>query len=288
MTRPCLPPDPSTRRPDYPAPAGACDCHAHVFGPPDLFPYVEQRSFTPPDALVETYLRMLDTIGIERAVLVQGSVHGTDNRAVAKAVSSAPGRLRGVTVIGPDTPESEIRALHAQGFRGTRLSTVVKGTPGFEHLETIAGKVRALGWHIVVHVNRADELTALAPRLIATGCPLLIDHIARVRRDEGVASGGFQTLLQLLSRGNTWVKVSGQHRMSAQGYPWPDIRPLVRGVVDARPDRVLWGSDWPHPNQYDDMQNDGDLLDAFAQWVPEEHLRRQILVENPAALYEFG
>ena len=115
------PPDPNTRRPDYRVPAGACDCHAHVFGPPDLFPYVEQRSFTPPDALVETYLRMLDTIGVERAVLVQGSVHGTDNRAVARAVSSAPGRLRGVAVIGPDTPEAEIRALHAQGFRGTRL-----------------------------------------------------------------------------------------------------------------------------------------------------------------------
>lgn len=180
MTRLCLAPDPDTRRPDYRAAASASDCHAHVFGPPHLFPYVEQRSFTPPDALVEPYLRMLDTIGIERAVLVQGSVHGPDNRAVARAVSSAPARLRGVAVIGPDTAEAEIRALHAQGFRGTRLSTVVKGTPGFEHLETIAGKVRAPGWHVVVHVNRADELTALAPPLIATGCPLVIDHIARV------------------------------------------------------------------------------------------------------------
>ena len=243
-----------------------------------------ERSFTPPDALVETYLRMLDTIGVERAVLVQGSVHGTDNRAVAQAVASVPKRLRGVAVIGPDTPESEVRALHAEGFRGTRLSTVVKGTPGFEHLETIAAKVRAPGWHIVVHVNRADELTALAPSLIATGCPLVLDHIARVRREEGVASGGFQTLLRLLARGDTWVKVSGQHRMSAQGTPWADMQALVRGVVDARPDRMLRGSDWPHPNQYDGMQNDGDLLDAFAQWVPGEGLRRQVLVENPAAL----
>ena len=144
-----------------------------------------------------------------------------------------------------------------RGSAARGLSTVVEGTPGFEHLETIVGKVRALGWHVVVHVNRADELTALAPRLIATGCPLLIDHIARVRREEGLASGGFQTLLQLLGGGNCWVKISGQHRMSAQGYPWADMRPLVRGVVDARPDRVLWGSDWPHPNQYNEMQNDG-------------------------------
>jgi len=288
MTRPCLPPDPHTRRPYYLAPAGACDCHAHVFGPSSQFPYVEERSFTPPDALVETYLHMLDTIGVSRAILVQGSVHGTDNTLVARSVTTYSDRLRGVAVIGPNTPDFEIHNLHKLGFRGTRLSTVVKGTPGFEHLQTIASKVRSLGWHIVVHVNRSEELTALRPQLEATGCPLLIDHIARVRREEGVSSSGFQTLLELLDRGNCWVKVSGQHRMSAQSYPWADMLPLVRGVVEARPDRVLWGSDWPHPNQFEDMQNDGDLLDAFAQWVPEPNLRQQILVDNPAELYEFN
>jgi predicted TIM-barrel fold metal-dependent hydrolase len=287
MTRPCLGPDPHTRRPQYRAPPGACDCHAHVFGPPADFPYVAERSFTPPDALVSSYLRMLDAIGIERGVLVQGSAHGTDNRAVSAAVAYAPQRLRGVAVIGPQTPDEEVRALHAQGFRGTRLSTVVKGTPGFEHLDAIAAKVRPYGWHIVVHVNRSEELTMLAPRLVDTGCALLIDHVARVRLAEGASSPGFRTLLQLLHLGNCWVKISGQHRMSAEGYPWADMRQLVRGVIDARADRVLWGTDWPHPNQYDSMQNDGDLLDAFAHWVPEEHLRRQILVDNPAALYEF-
>ena len=288
MARPCLGPDPNTRRPDYRAPPGACDCHAHVFGPPDLYPYISERSFTPPDAPVQNYLRMLDAIGVERGVLVQGSVHGTDNRAVSAAVAYAPQRLRGVAVIGPDTPDEEIRALHKQGFRGARLSTVVKGTPSFDLLETIAAKVRPYGWHLVVHVNQSDELVKLAPRLVETGCPLLIDHIARVRLDLGTASPGFRTLLQLMHAGHCWVKISGQHRMSSEGYPWADMRALVRGVVDARPDRVLWGSDWPHPNQYDAMQNDGDLLDAFALWVPEEHLRRQILVDNPAALYEFN
>jgi predicted TIM-barrel fold metal-dependent hydrolase len=287
MTRPCLGPDRNTRRPDYRAPPGACDCHAHVFGPPALYPYVEERSFTPPDAPVSAYLRMLDAIGVERGVLVQGSVHGTDNRLVAASVSSAPQRLRGVAVIGPHTPDEEIRALHAQGFRGARLSTVVKGTPSFDFLETIAAKVKPYGWHIVVHVNKSDELVALAPRLVETGSPLLIDHIARVRLDQGTAAPGFRTLLQLLHNGNCWVKISGQHRMSRQDYPWADMRHLVRGVIEARPDRVLWGTDWPHPNQYDGMQNDGDLLDAFAQWVPEEALRKQVLVDNPQALYEF-
>jgi 2-pyrone-4,6-dicarboxylate lactonase len=288
MTRPCLGPDPNTRRPDYSAPPGACDCHAHVFGPAHRYPFIAERSFTPPDAPVANYLRMLDSIGIDRAVIVQGSVHGTDNSVAYDAIACAPQRLRGVAVVGPDTPEEEIRRLHARGFRGARLSTVVKGTPSFDLLEAIAAKVKPFGWHIVVHVNRSEELTRLAPRLIDTGCALLIDHIARVRLDEGVASPGFRTLLDLLATGNCWVKISGQHRMSAQGYPWSDMRPLVRGVIDARPDRVLWGSDWPHPNQYDEMQNDGDLLDAFAQWVPEEKLRRQILVDNPAALYEFN
>jgi predicted TIM-barrel fold metal-dependent hydrolase len=231
---------------------------------------------------------MLDTIGIERGVLVQGSVHGTDNRAVAQAVAYAPRRLRGVAVTSPQTPESEIRALHAQGFRGTRLSTVVKGTPSFDLLETIAARVKPFGWHIVVHVNRSEELANLAPRLLDTGCPLVIDHIARVRLEEGTASPGFRALLELLATGRCWVKLSGQHRMSREGYPWTDMRGLVRGVIEARADRVLWGSDWPHPNQYDEMQNDGDLLDALAHWVPEEHLRRQILVDNPAALYEFA
>ena len=287
MTRPCLGPDPDTRHPAYTAPPGACDCHAHVFGPAARYPFIAERSFTPPDAPVANYLRMLDIIGIERAVIVQGSVHGTDNSAACDAIASVPHRLRGVAVIGPDTPEQEIRRLHARGFRGARLSTVVKGTPSFDLLEGIAARVKPFGWHIVVHVNRSEELTRLAPRLIDTGCPLLIDHIARVRLDEGVASPGFRTLLELLAAGNCWVKISGQHRMSNQGYPWSDMRPLVRGVIDARPDRVLWGSDWPHPNQYDEMQNDGDLLDAFAQWVPEENLRKQILVDNPAALYEF-
>lgn len=288
MTRPCLGPDPNTRRPAYTAPPGACDCHAHVFGPASVYPFIAERSFTPPDAPVANYLRMLDTIGIARAVIVQGSVHGTDNSVTFDAIASAPQRLRGVAVVGPDTPEEEIRRLHVRGFRGARLSTVVKGTPSFDFLEAIAAKVKPFGWHIVVHVNRSEELTRLAPRLADTGCALLIDHIARVRLDEGVSSPGFRTLLDLLATGNCWVKISGQHRMSSQSYPWADMRPLVRGVVDARPDRVLWGSDWPHPNQFDEMQNDGDLLDAFAQWVPEENLRRRILVDNPAALYEFN
>jgi len=285
--RPCLGPDPQTRKPHYQAPAGATDCHAHVFGPSTRHPFIPERSFTPPDAPVESYLKMLDVLGIDHGVLVQGSVHGVDNRAVAAAVKSNQERLRGVAIIGPDTSDKEIRELHDLGFRGTRLSTVVKGTPSFDLLESIAARVRPYGWHVVVHVDRSRELADLAPRLAAIGCPLVIDHIARVRLGESLEGPGFRALVQLLSGGDCWVKISGQHRMSAMDFPWTDMQQLVRAVVDVRPDRILWGTDWPHPNQYDGMQNDGDLLDAFAQWVPDEALRRQILVANPAVLYEF-
>lgn len=285
--RPCLGPDPHTRKPHYQAPPGAVDCHAHVFGPSARHPFIPERSFTPPDASVASYLKVLDALGVDRGVLVQGSVHGVDNRAVAAAVKSNRERLRGVAIIGPDTIDEEIRELHDLGFRGTRLSTVVKGTPSFELLEAIAARVRPYGWHVVVHVDRSGELADLAPRLAAIGCPLVIDHIARVRLGESLEGPGFRALVQLLAAGDCWVKISGQHRMSAMGFPWTDMQQLVRAVVDVRPDRVLWGTDWPHPNQYDGMQNDGDLLDAFAQWVPEEALRQQILVTNPAVLYEF-
>lgn len=287
MIRDCLGPDPCPRTPLYRAPPGATDCHAHVFGPSALFPFIADRSFTPPDASVTDYLHMLDAIGIERAVLVQGSVHGADNRAVAAAVESARSRLRGVAIIRPDTSERDVRRLHELGFRGARLSTVVKGTPGFDLLEAVAAKVKPFGWHLVVHVDRSQELADLAERLAETGCPLVVDHIARIRLGEGLASPGFHALARLLEAGNCWVKISGQHRMSKMGFPWSDMEPLVRAVVRLRPDRVLWGTDWPHPNQYDDMQNDGDLLDAFSKWVPDEALRRRILVTNPSILYGF-
>lgn len=287
MTRPCLPADPDTRRPKYTPPAGACDCHAHVFGPYAQYPLWPVRSFTPPEAPVGEYLRTLDVLGIERGVIVHSSAYGTDTRVSAAAVAAAPERLRGVAVTGPDTPQREIEALNALGFCGTRLSTVVKGTPGFESLEAIAAKVRPYGWHIAVHVNRSAELVELAPRLLATGATIVVDHIARVRGDEGLNAPGYRTLLELLASGRCWVKLSAQHRTSSREYPWDDMRPLVQGVLDARPDRVVWGTDWPHVNQYDSMQNDGDFVDAFAHWVTDEALRRRVLVDNPATLYGF-
>ncbi len=287
MTRACLPPDPNTRTPRYRPPPRACDCHAHVFQDFATYPLSPNRSFTPPESGVADYLRMLDALGVERGVIVHSSAYGTDTRVSEAAVRSAPTRLRGVAVTAPDTPHADLERLDAAGFCGSRISTVVKGTLGFDALEAIAARVRPFGWHIAVHVNRADELVDLAPRLLATGNPIVIDHIARVRADEGTRSRGYQALLDLLRSDRCWVKVSALHRTSGQAMPWDDMRPLVEGVLALRPDRVVWGSDWPHPNQYDEMQNDGDILDAFAGWVRDDGLRQQVLVHNPAALYRF-
>jgi predicted TIM-barrel fold metal-dependent hydrolase len=248
---------------------------------------VADRSFTPPDAPVARYLAMLDAVGFRRGVLVQGSVHGADNRVTLKAVQTAPDRLRGVAVIGPDTAENEIAALDAAGFRGTRMSTVVRGGPGFGNLEEIAAKVRSCGWHLVVHVNKSEELVALAPRLLATGLTIVVDHIARITAEEGTGARAWPVLLDLLATGRGWVKLSALHRTSRAAFPWGDMTPLVQGVLHAAPDRVLWGTDWPHPNHYDEMPNDGDLVDAFAAWVTDPELRERVLVQNPAALYGF-
>jgi 2-pyrone-4,6-dicarboxylate lactonase len=288
MTRPCLPPDPDTRRPAYRAPPLACDCHAHVFDDYARWPLSPVRSFTPPEAPVGDFLKMLDTLGIDRGVVVHSSAYGTHTGVSEQAVRAHPDRLRGVAVTAPDTPHADLERLNEAGFSGTRLSTVVKGTLGFDALEAIAARVKPFDWHVAVHVGRSAELVDLAPRLLATGNTIVIDHIGRVRGDEGVGSPGYRTLLDLLSTGRVWVKVSALHRTSSQpAPPWTDMRPLVEGVLQARPDRVVWGTDWPHVNQYDDMQNDGDLLDAFAHWVQDDGLREQVLVRNPAVLYRF-
>ena len=288
MTKPCPGPDPNTKRPNYEAPQGACDCHAHVFGPVAAYPLTPNRSFTPSDCPIGDYLQMLATLGIERAVLVQGSAHGTDNSATFDAIAQVGNRFRGVAVIEPTITEAELVRLHEGGFRGCRMSTMVKGGVGFESLEALAVRVKLLGWHLVLHLNRSSELVELAPRLLASGATFVVDHLARVRGDEGPEAPGFRMLLRLLQETDRgWVKLSSLYRLSGEPHPYRDMLPMINAVVEARPDRVLWGSNWPHPIHYGPMPNDGDLLDAFAQWIPTEPLRQRILVNNPAALYGF-
>jgi 2-pyrone-4,6-dicarboxylate lactonase len=284
MTRPCPGPDPTTKPPRFVPPPGAWDCHAHVFGPPETYPFVEARSFTPPTATVRDWLRVLDTLGLARGVLVQGSAHGTDNRVTLDAIAASNGRALGVAVVGPDTTDAELAALHAGGMRGARLSSVVAGGPGLAVIDQVAARIRPLGWHLVVHVARSAELVGLLPHLLAAGLPLVIDHLGHALPEEGEDAPGITTLLELLRLGH-WTKISALHRPSPGPAPWTDVKPLVRRVLRVRPDRVLWGTDWPHVNHYGAMPNDGDLMDAFADWVPETALQRAVLVDNPRHLY---
>jgi predicted TIM-barrel fold metal-dependent hydrolase len=294
MTVPIAGPDPRPKRPDMPTPPLACDCHAHIFGPSDRFPYTEGRGYTPPDAPCESYLAMLDALGIARGVCVQGNAHGYDNRAILDAASSHQDRLRAVGITDASIPQETLRDWHAKGMRGLRFHLYQGGQkPGYKRgvgldaLEYFAPTMRALGWHAQFWIDwRA--LPELAPTLrdIAETMPVVIDHMLNIDAGAGPDHPCFETLLGLLDDGVCWVKLSGAYRVSSNFPDYPDARPFHEALVDANPDRLVWGTDWPHP-QIDaaKMPNDGHLLDLFNAWTPAADLRQKILVDNPARLY---
>ena len=209
MIRPCPGPDYDTRPPKIKPPPGACCTQAHVFGPADKFPYAEGRGYTPPDAGIETYLNLLDILGLDRGVIVHGSAHGSDNRASLDGIARAPDRLRGVAVVDPDISDSELEDLNVGGMRGIRLSTMLKGGVGSEQLAPMAEKIKGLGWHIVLHVNDSKEIAELDDVFRKLPVPIVVDHLSRVRGGQGVGYVGFQALLKLMQEtDHVWGKIS--------------------------------------------------------------------------------
>ena len=289
MTRFCPGPDYDIRKPTVKPPPNSCDTQAHVFGPATQFPYAEGRGYTPPDAPIEAYLRLLDTLGLDRGVIVHGSAHGSDNRVTLHGIASAPERLRGVVVVDPAISDTELVAMAEGGIRGIRLSTMLKGAYGTELLEPMADRIKGLGWHIVIHLNEVAEIAELEPRIRRLPVAVVIDHLGRVRGDEGVDHRGFQALLSLLRNSDTvWAKLSSWYRLSDQGPPYDDMTPLAEALIEARADRIIWGSNWPHPILWDHpMPNDGDLFDQFMGWAGDASTQQRILVDNPAMLYGF-
>ena len=253
------------------------------------FPYAPGRGYTPPDCPVDSYLRLLDTLGHDRGVIVHGSAHGADNRVTLHGIAAAPDRLRGVAVIDPADDALDLDAMHAGGIRGVRLSTMLKGAVGSEHLEHMAARILPLGWHIVLHVGDAHEIADLENRIRALPVGVVIDHLGRVRGGEGVAHPGFRALLRLLrDTDHCWAKLSSWYRLSDAGAPYADMTPIARALIGARADRVIWGSNWPHPILWDyPMPNDGDLLDQAMGWAGDAATVRTIFVDNPARLYDF-
>lgn len=288
---PAIPgPHPDPHRPTrLQLPPGACDAHCHIFGPAQRFPFAADRAYTPPDAPLEQFEVLQQRLGLSRAVLVQASCHGSDNAAIADALRRGGGRYAAVAMIDDGTTDDELAELHRLGVRGTRFNFVAHlgGAPTPATFERLVARVVPLGWHIVVHLDAAD-LGTMRPLLDRLPVPFVIDHMARINARAGLDQAPARQLLDLLADDRCWVKISGAERLSATGSPpYDDVVLLARTLVDAAPSRILWGTDWPHPNVRH-MPDDGDLVDLLADLVPDPTTQHQVLVTNPTRLYPFS
>jgi 2-pyrone-4,6-dicarboxylate lactonase len=285
----CPGPDRATKIPAFRPPPGATDTHAHIFGPVDRFPYSAERSYTPEECTADDYAALLATLGFTRAALVQGGAHGTDNRAILAAIAHNPDTYRGVAVIPAGVRSDQLALLNAGGIRGVRLSTMSGTGIDFSQLERIAGDVHDLEWHVLLHFASAAELIDVVPVLERIKNPFVLDHMARITAADGVDSAPFRSLLRLLDTDRCYVKFASMYRLSAEPYPHRDLLPMIHAIVAARPDRIIWGSNWPHPIHYHGaMPNDGDLVDLIPLWVPDPANQQRMLVDNPNALYAFA
>jgi len=290
MTKSIPGPHPDPHSPTtFVPPKNACDAHCHVFGPADRFPFAVNRAYTPPDSGIDDFEHLQARLGLSRAVFVQASCHGTDNAAMVHALQRGEGRYAGVAMIDESFTEADIAELHDAGVRGTRFNFVAHlgGAPDLDTFWRIVNRVAPLGWHIVLHFD-AKDLKGYAELLDQMPCPFVIDHMARVPTSNGIDQRPFAALLDLMTDDRAWVKVSGAERLTIDGPPpYDDVVPFARALIEAAPDRVLWGTDWPHPNVRH-MPDDGDLVDLVSQFAPDEQTRTRLLVINPETLYEFG
>lgn len=285
----CPPPDPNTRTPKFKAPPKSCDAHCHVFGPKHLFPYHPTSTYEPPDAGKDRLKQLHATLGLERAVIVQASCHGPDNRAMLDAIATSGGAYKGVCIARATFTEAEFRQLDEGGVCGVRFNFVTHlgGTPNLDAMTAILQRVRPLGWHVIIHVN-AEDLIKFEAFFSQIEMPILVDHMGRVPCDRGTGQEAFQILKRFMRRENWWCKVCGAERISRAGPPFHDAIPFAQELIALAPDRILWGTDFPHPNITRWMPNDGDLLDLVPWFAPEPALQRKILVENPSRLYRFA
>jgi 2-pyrone-4,6-dicarboxylate lactonase len=290
-----LPPDPNTRAPTSTVPKGACDTHAHIFGPPDIFPYADKRRYTPPAAPIEHYRNMQKITGLSRAVFVTPTAHGYDNRVILDAIAKLGDSARGIANVEASFDAKSLRALADGGIRGARFH-LMKDRPGSEdHLRENVPLLQSLGWILDLHVDPVD-LIEHEKFIRALPLVTIIDHMARVRGGDGLDQPAFRLLLDLLKDDRYWVKLCSFDKISSAPnarpdgkLPFLDMVPFARAVIDTAPDRVIWGTDWPHGNTFTPGRtpNEGDLLDLLAVIAPDEAMRHRILVANPARLFGF-
>ncbi|BCG85630.1 GntR family transcriptional regulator [Mesorhizobium sp. 113-3-9] len=283
----CEPADLAPRAPRSGLPANAIDTHFHVFGPRPDYPFASGRSYTAPDASLADYEHLARKIGFSRAVVVQPSVYGTDNRRTLDVLREARIPMRAVIVADETLPEREWLALHKLGVRGVRINLVFKAGNGLATARALASRIRELGWHLQFLVD-VSTIADLADWVRALRVPAVFDHFGHVPTARGLADPGFQALLDLVREGSAWVKLSGAYRITGiPRPPYDDVRPFAEALLAANPERVLWATDWPHPAISVPMPNDGDLVDMALDWTTDPGLRRKLFVTNAERLYGF-
>jgi 2-pyrone-4,6-dicarboxylate lactonase len=282
------PPDPNTRTPKFKPPPLACDAHCHVFGPAAKFPYAPDASYWPSDAPFEGLQKLHSILGIERAVIVHASCHGPDMRATLDAIARSGGKYRGTAIIDESYGDKEFQAMQDGGIRGVRFNFVkhLGGRPDMGFFKRTIQRLEAMGWHLILHLDAVD-LVEFEQMFRSLRVPFVIDHMGRVRAADGLEQQPFKVLLEFMKLDNCWVKVCGPERVSSMGPPFADAVPFAQKLIAAAPDRILWGTDWPHPNVGKHMPNDGDLMDLFALMAPDPAVQKKVLVDNPARLYGF-
>jgi len=282
----CAGPHLDVRKPKLVLPPHAADCHCHVFGPRDEYPWAANRLYTPPPVTLDDYLAMLRATGFARGVIVQTGLYGTENRFLIDALKAHPNKLRGIALIGEDVTDRALRDLTDAGVRGFRVNRTARTGLAFDVARRLAARVKDLGWHVQFLLDVEDH-PDLDTMLGGFATEVVIDHMGRPDPAKGVNAPGFQALIRLLKSGRGWAKLSAPYRTSRLEPPYDDITPFAHALVAVAPERLVWGSDWPHVLLDTTMPNDGDLVDRIAVWAPDEAVRKRILVDNPERLYGF-
>ncbi|HET7851104.1 MAG TPA: amidohydrolase family protein [Pseudolabrys sp.] len=273
------------RKPAFKLPPLSCDAHCHVFGPASKFPYAPNRRYTPEDAPKEMLASLHAHLGIDRAVIVQASCHGKDNAAMLDCIASDPARYRGVAIVDDSFTDADFDRLDRGGVRGVRFNFVkhLGGAPDTGVFDRVMDRIKGRGWHVVLHLD-APDIAPLSGMIRQLPVPFVIDHMGRVPGQGGVDQPALRELLELARLENCWIKVCGSERISMP--PYAEAVPIAHAIVSANPDRVLWGTDFPHPNPTHEA-DEADLVDLVPQFAPDSSLQRRLLVDNPARLYGF-
>ncbi|KQZ01134.1 2-pyrone-4,6-dicarboxylate hydrolase [Pseudolabrys sp. Root1462] len=272
-------------KPQFKLPAGATDAHCHVFGPGAVFPYAPNRRYTPEDAPKEMLRALHDHLGISRAVIVQASCHGTDNRAMMDCLAWDPKRYRGVAIVDDTFTDADYDKMHAAGVRGVRFNFIkhLGGTPDMDVFYKVIDRIKGRGWHVVLHLGGPDIIPNMET-IKKLPLTFVVDHMGRVSAKDGLDQPPFKALMELAKLDNCWIKVCGAERIDFP--PYDKAVPVARRILETIPDKVMWGTDFPHPNASHEA-DEAELVDLVPQFAPEADLQRRVLIDNPARLYEF-